>query len=161
MTYSTYKIIKSILFYSSTYFVLRETNRNIFYFKIFQTFSQSIWICLLITIISFTISLKLISKLKIDDPKSIQTLLILGVYCQQGFNTRFSSISIHCLITFLHLSGIVAFNFYTSNLVSTLVDSKFQFNINTLDDIANSDIPVGFDNTSITRQWILVFFLLL
>lgn len=83
-------------------------------------------------------------------------MISFGIYCQQSFQWPFTSISIRCLMISLHISGLLAYNFYTSLSVSTIVDSKFVSNINNIHDLVNNRIPLGVTNTIIRRHLIKV-----
>lgn len=51
-----------------------------------------------------------------------------------------------CLFITLLLLGIIVNNYYTSILLSTLIQTKPQNQIKTITDLANSNLDIGFDN---------------
>lgn len=74
-------------------------------------------------------------------------VVTFGTICQQGNQISFRLLSGRFLVLFLLLSSILIHNFYTSILVSTLIESSFWTAIQTIQDLADSDIPVGFSNS--------------
>lgn len=76
-------------------------------------------------------------------------LLSLGAFCQQGNNYKVKLISTRCLFIFLFFTGTLLFNFYASVLVSHLVNMKYESNVNTMSDLIDSDLDVGFLNSSV------------
>lgn len=81
-------------------------------------------------------------------------LVSLGAFCQQGNQYHTSSISIRILIIFIQISGLLAYNFYTSIVVSSTIQTKYDSTIRTAKDLANSSMSIGFANTSVYRHWI-------
>lgn len=141
----------------STYFFIYSTDTRSFHLRIFETFSLSVWICLAFSIIVTGLSLKHLLELKNNDLSYVHTFLIsFGVYCQQGYQGHTNSVSARCLVIFLYLSGILTYNFYTSVLVSIIVDSKFETNLKNGNDIAKSNIHLLFRNTSFINYWLKV-----
>lgn len=63
-----------------------------------------------------------------------------------------SFLSGRCLFITLFLISTLVYNFYTSILVSTLIDSSPKNHINTLKDLANSKLEIGFDDAINTRD---------
>lgn len=57
---------------------------------------------------------------------------------------------------FLLLSSIVVYNYYTSVLVSTLVGSPLKTKIKTLEDLAESELKIGFEDVPYLRGFINV-----
>lgn len=92
-----------------------------------------------------------------NELNDVHTMLIsFGVYCQQGYQGRTNSVSARCLIFCSYISGILAFNFYTSVLVSTIVDSKYESNMKTAADFGESNYSLEIQNESLARYWIQV-----
>lgn len=124
-----------------------------------KEFSSHIWISIIISIGIVAFSLKMILKLKNENKEEISPFLItFGIYCQQGFHGCVSAISIRCLIIFLYLSGMMVYNFYTSVLVSTLVESKYETNILSVLDLVKSDLSILLSNTNVIRHFQEVLF---
>lgn len=61
-----------------------------------------------------------------------------------------------CLFIFLFLTSIMIYNYYTSVLLSSLVDSSDHNKIKTLTDLANSNLKIGFEDVAYTRSYINV-----
>lgn len=73
-------------------------------------------------------------------------------YTPSSFSGRF------LFITLFLLSSLV-FNFYTSILVSTLIESLPKNNIKTIENLADSKLNVGFDDIINTRVYLNVCYL--
>lgn len=85
-----------------------------------------------------------------------QFLLSIGAFCQQGSNHKITLLSTRCLIIFLFLSSILTYNFYTSVLVSYLVNVKYESEVNNMDDLMDSDVSIGFADSHTMRYFLSV-----
>lgn len=103
------------------------------------------WITIWIVIVAFSSILHKIQKASgFTSNYSLMILLCFGVFCQKSFPTKYLTRSIRYSIIFLFPTSFVIYNFYTSALVSTLVDIKPISSINDRHELENSDIPIGF-----------------
>lgn len=60
------------------------------------------------------------------------------------------------LVLLAFIASIVICNFYASVMLSTLVGTKYEPQVTTLEQLANSDIPVGIHNASYVRNFLEV-----
>lgn len=97
--------------------------------------------------------MKFVSKWTGRDLQRISTFLLLfGAFCQQGTNDTISKTSTRFLIVFLFIASLLAHNFYTSVVVSTLVEIDYDSSVTNLNELSESDIPVGFFNTTVVKN---------
>lgn len=119
--------------------------------------TPSVWLCLGLSIFITGLSPKILSEMKIIERNNASSFLVsLGIYCQQGNAAPTNFISTRCLIVFVYLSGILSYNFYTSVLISIIVDSKFETKIKTAEDIVNNNVKIKLRDDFIYRHWIEV-----
>lgn len=71
-------------------------------------------------------------------------LLSVGTFCQQGAYGQVKMISSHTIICCMLFSSLLFYNFYTSILVSMLIEAKHETSINTIDDLIESNFLVRF-----------------
>lgn len=83
-------------------------------------------------------------------------LFSFGAFCQQGIRSRMTMPSTHLLIFFIFLSSALLHKFYTSVLVSIIVGPRYISDIKTKEDLADSDMPIGFFNSVYGKDFILV-----
>lgn len=123
----------------------------------FKPFDIFIWISILLIIIITTLTLKLILKLEKHDTSIVHTFILsVGAFCQQGVHHRMSLCSIRLYVFSLLIAGLLIYNFYTSVLVSTIIDVRFDSNINSKDDLVRNNIPMAFQNSTIMRSFLNV-----
>lgn len=128
-----------------------------FSLKISKPFAASIWATIIMTVCLIAYLLRFFSKYECIEFKSSSAFLLsLGAFCQQGTYHKISMLSTRCLLAFLFVTSVLAYNFYTSVLVSHLVDMKYESNIDSMDDLTEKDIPVGFFNSTETRNFLNV-----
>lgn len=145
-----------ILLYS-TVFYFRATNTEIFDFDIFKPFKSSVWLSFVLLILAFSCLLRYIFKYEGGELETVSTfLLAFGAFCQQGINTPISMNSTRCLIVFMFISSVLTYNFYTSVLVSTLVETKRETNIKTKEDLVSNNIPIAFFDSTLIRGFLNV-----
>lgn len=100
---------------------------------------------------------KIFAKYEANDFKIISFFLLsLGVFCQQGTSYNITLTSIRCLFIFILFAGILIYNFYTSVLVSHLVNIKYKSSINSIDDLTDSQLDIGFQNISLNKNFFRV-----
>lgn len=75
----------------------------------------------------------------------------LGALCQQGNEIRVHLLSGRCAAIFLLIFSALIHKFYTSVLISKLVESFPEAEYTDLRTLADSDISVGFRNSNIIR----------
>lgn len=61
-----------------------------------------------------------------------------------------------CLFLSLLIMSLLTYNYYTSILVSTLVQNTSKNKIKTLTDLANSDLHIGFDDNNLIKNYLNV-----
>lgn len=83
-------------------------------------------------------------------------LVSFGALCQQGMCLKIKWSSTRCIFICLFLMNMIVCYFYTSKLVSTLVEIKPETNIENIEDLANSDLPIGISDATITRTYLNV-----
>lgn len=128
-----------------------------FNLDILNPFDTSIWIILVLIIIFITIAINFTfhyEKINLSILSSL--ILCLGIFSSQGIYLKISSISNRVLIISLFITGFMIRNFYTCGLVSFLVESKYESNIKTKDDLAESDLNIGFVDSIVIRHYISV-----
>lgn len=129
-----------------------------FDFGIFKPFARTVWVAIIVLILSFSCILRLILAWHRHELRSASAfVLTFGAVCQQGFHSRAFSNSIRCLVIFLFVSGLLLYNFYTSVLVSTIVETRSKTPIKSREDLAESNVPVGFQNSGLVRNYMNVF----
>lgn len=125
--------------------------------RIFKPFTANIWLLIVIFTMAVTILLNFLSRWESNRFKTSSLFLIsFGAFCQQGTNHKITLISTRLLILFLFFNGLLANNFYTSELVSHLVNMKYESNIKDMNELIKSDIPIGFFNSTLIRNYIHV-----
>lgn len=67
-----------------------------------------------------------------------------------------SMLSGRCMFLSLLILSLLIYNYYTSVLVSTLVQSSSKNKIKTLTDLAESDLDIGFDDIPWSRVYLNV-----
>lgn len=101
--------------------------------------------------------LKIFSKWENNEFRNLPLFLLsFGAFCQQGNFCKTSLISTRCLITFLFLASILSYNFYTSVLVSHLVEVKYESSVNSIDELVESETPIGIFNSIAGRNFLNV-----
>lgn len=149
-------LILLLLFHRVPIYV-RAIDINIFEFDIFKPFHYTVHITYLITVLIIISVLQIFSKWECKEFQDLSLFLLsIGALFQQGANYKISLISTRCFILFIFLVGILTFTFYTSNLVSRLVNLKYESDINSMDDLMNSDISIGFLDALTTRNFVKV-----
>lgn len=124
---------------------------------ILKPFEISVWIAIILLLCIIASILKLFSKQSRVDFKHMPTfILTFGVYCQQGVQNSISTNSARCLLIFLSASSILLYNFYTSVLVSTIIETRRESKITSKEDLARSNIPVAFQNAGQIKNFIRV-----
>lgn len=130
----------------SAVFFYRATNVNALNVDtMFKPFDCTVWYIISLLILLFTFVLKLSFRRESNAVKDVSTLLIsVGAFCQQSIHIKASTVSSRSLILCLIISSFLLYNFYTSQLVSMLVESKHETDIKTIVDLAESDVSIGF-----------------
>lgn len=109
----------------------------------------SVWVTAIALILIITLFLRYLSKYENNEFKLHSFFLLpFGAFCQQGITYKASLFSTRCLIIFLFLTGLLLCNFYSSVLVSHLVDMKYESKVNTIEDLAESDLEIGLLNST-------------
>lgn len=134
---------------------MRATDIDMLSLGIFKPFVMSVWMVLIFMIVIIGFLLSFFSKWETKEFKHLSLFLLsLAAFCQQGTNYKISLISTRFLITFLFIIGILSYNFYTSVLVSHLVNIKYESEVNSMDDLIVSGIPIGFYNSTVIRNYL-------
>lgn len=124
---------------------------------VFKPFMFWVWIAIVGTIIAFGLLLKLMSRWEQEGIESSSVfVLTFGAFCQQPAPGRISLSSTRCLLFFLFTISMIMCNFYTSTVVSTIVNVRPETSIKTKEDLANSDMPVGFQDGPTIRGFFIV-----
>lgn len=116
---------------------------------IFKPFEPSVWIILFVTIITFMCMLKILFSFERNELKSSVAILSLGAFCQQSIQNKISLNSTHLSIIFLFITSALVYNFYTSLLISTLLDTKRDTNQREITELTQSNISIGFLNSTV------------
>lgn len=143
----------------STVFYLRATDHRMINFDIFKPFVCSVWMSYILLFFTFTAFLNFLVKLdsKKEDLRNLSPfMLTFGAFCQQGMSNKVSLKSMRCVIICLFLTSMLMYYFYTSMLVSSLVEIRPETNIKNKDDLAKSSIPIGFLDSTLVRGFIKV-----
>lgn len=147
----------------SSVFFIRATNIDILNLDVFKPFNYLVWICSVVTFLLFGQMLKIFFNFDKTIKDEMSTHLItLGALCQQGAHISVDSLSSRCIIISLLFASLLLYNFYTSVSVSMIVQRKYETNIKTKEDLANSDVDVGFLDSFTMRfflnvSWIAPF----
>lgn len=80
----------------------------------------------------------------------------LGIYCQQSTQFKMKMNSTRCLLILLLVSSLLIHSFYTSTVVSSTINSQHDSSLQTKEDLANSDIAIGFQKAAATNAFLLV-----
>lgn len=118
-----------------------------------KPFASIIWYSLILTILLASVVMAIIFRWQgrhhptaaMSSQGDSAIVTVFAVYCQQGYSRMPTLFSGRCLFIFLFLSSIMVYNYYTSVLVSTLVESSSQTNIRNVYDLADSNLKIGFD----------------
>lgn len=123
----------------------------------FHPFKYNVWIVLILIGIIFGVILRILLKREnINVGLGSSILLCYGAFCQQSFHKKIFSLPAQCLLLFLFISSYLIYNIYTSTLVSSFMETKPETNIQTKEDLAKSNIPIGFCNAETIRNFINV-----
>lgn len=120
----------------------------------FKPFPVSVWMLIVISIFIVSILLKLIFEWGNMQINEISTFILsTGVFCQQGINENIALMSsTKILLTVFFVTSILINNFYTSLVVSFLVHTNYNTNSTSLADLTNGNLPIGFYNTTATKN---------
>lgn len=135
-------------------FYLRETKYSIYNYKILKPFEGTVWITFSILLIIFWFILKI--SFQYEKHNESTSLLCFGAFCQQTYSKNYFSISARCLIIFLFISSLLIHKFYTSNLISNLVETKRKPTITNKNDLARSNVPIGFCDLTTIKNFVKV-----
>lgn len=80
----------------------------------------------------------------------------IGAFCQQGSAHVPSTISGRSVHILLHLAAVIIYNYYTSIVVSILIDSPSTSSIDTIPKLADSRMEIGIDPEPYTISYIYV-----
>lgn len=135
-------------------------SKNVF----LKPFLTEVWICILFLCIAIGIVLKIVyfyeNKIKIV--KFIPSMVLLtvingiGAFCQQGSANVPSTISGRSVHILLHLAAVIIYNYYTSIVVSILIDSPSGSSIDSITKLADSKMEIGIDPEPYTFSYIYV-----
>lgn len=151
--------------FKSVFMFLTPKHEEIFNDSIFlQPFDKKVWIYTMFSIILISILLKVIFYYEIpinhnnDFYPSWLTVLIgsLGAICQQGYNLKSKLYSGKFIIIILLFFTFILYNFYTSNVVSTLISSPIKTKIKTLRQLADSNLKIGIEKIGYTTAFLYV-----
>lgn len=147
---------------SSTIFFYR---RSPYDFKlnwdVFRPFRFLIWVGILASIALVSLFMKAIFDWERKLIKSVLKrclsigytfVVTFGAICQQGTQLSFRLLSGKFLVVFLLLGSIIIHNYYTSVLVSTLIKSTAETGMHTIWDLADSELRVGLNNSTLTKS---------
>lgn len=110
---------------------------------------------LIIFVSSYTLSI--IHKWKRHSQRDFSAfLLTFGAFCQQGMQHRIHLYSYHFSSMSFLISGLLVYNFYTSVLVSTIVDIRYDSVIKNKKDLLESNMPIGFHNSEVIQNFVKV-----
>lgn len=84
--------------------------------------------------------------------------MIWGTICQQGVIYKISLISTRCLVLFILIAGILTYNFHASDVVSRVVNMKYESDVKTTDDLIESDKSIGLLDSATIRNYLKVSF---
>lgn len=142
--------------YARHYIFFRATDTHVFNFQILKPFLFSIWLKFTLLLAAIGLLLKFVLRFENENIKSISILLLtLGIYCQQGAHHKTTLNATRFIISFLFFSSILTYNLYTSIVVSSLIDFKYESKIKYFNDLIESDIEIGFYDESKILQTML------
>lgn len=154
--------IFSISFRNVFYF--RDTKINMFDRDIFKPFELSIWIILFLIILLFSYLLKILFKYEqkeLRSGSSSTAILSLGAFCQQSIGNKIIMNSTRILIIFLFVTSALVYNFYTSLLISALLDDKTDTSLKQINELTESNISIGFLNSTVLLNLLQVCLLII
>lgn len=147
----------SNVYFFREYFYFRATNFEPFTFEFFKTFQPQIWTIHLLLLFLLSSALSIIFKYEYKRAMPATSVITcFGIYCQQGVHFKISSISMRCLTLFLLVSSLIIYNFYTSGIVSFLIENKYETDIKTKEDLAESSSSISFSNSIVIKSLITV-----
>lgn len=145
-----------ILFLRSVFF-LRATDLDAFRIEIFKPFICSVWAAILIVILLFSCILHELYKRERKQSRfALIFLQCFGTFCQQSISHQTNMCSTRCSIMILFVSSFIIYNFYTSELVSSLLKTKPFTSVTNKERLADSNIPIGFCNSGTIKNFINV-----
>lgn len=156
-TYIIYRGTSVDLWFSSrsSNFFFRATEFSLFGSDIFKPFTQNVWIAISVSVILLSVLLKFLMNYERGEADQVSSFILsLGAFCQQSFQRSISMPSSRCFVLFLFISSAMVYRFYTSKLVSIIVDPRYESKIQNKEDLANSDMSIGFLNTSSITSFI-------
>lgn len=147
---------------SSTIFFYRQSRYDFkLNWDVFRPFRFLIWLGILASIALVSLSMKAIFDWERKLIKSVLKrclsigytfVVTFGAICQQGTQLSFRLLSGKFLVVFLLLGSIVIHNYYTSVLVSTLIESTAEAGMHSIRDLADSELRVGLNNSTLTKS---------
>lgn len=132
----------------------------------FKPFSPTVWICIVLTIALTSILLRIAFSCESEINESVRVLkrnreavviLSLGAFFLQGNGISFRLMSGRYLTIIMLVCSILIHDFYTSVMVSSLVESAPKATFTNLRDLADSALSFGFFNVSHSLNFLEVF----
>ena len=132
----------------------------------FKPFCLSVWLSLVIIVILTSVCLKLCFAVEAKSQVFNQLLFVpswmliiistIGAICQQGSSAVPFQYSGRIVFIVFFLSSVLLYNFYTSEIVSSLIGSPVKSNIKTLKQLTDSKMGIGIDNAAYTLTYLNV-----
>lgn len=117
-----------------------------------------VWIAIFLSIIIFSAFFRfIINKQERQNYRSASVIMLtFGAFCQQTVCYPISKNSLHSFIFILLIFCLMIHKYYTSMLFSIIVNPNYVTDIQNKEDLSNSDLPIGFLNTTSIRNFIKV-----
>lgn len=145
-------------FNSRTFFFFRTTSDiDIFQRDFLKPFHTYIWIGLASVVILMSVLMRIILNYQSMKSSNTSTFITtFGAFCLQGAHFSPLLSSGRLLFISLFFLSILIYNYYTSLLVSTLVQTTSRNKIKTLTDLADSNLDLVFEDLVYMRSFFRV-----
>lgn len=136
-------------------FVFQSSRDSVFDPSAFvDPFTTSVWICLILFLIVFSLALKAVFKCErilqrrnFCPSISLTSIMSFGALCQQGTSIVPQTIPGKCVHVIMYLTCLLLHHYYASEAVSSLIDIPLRSSIRNLRNLADSSMGIGMDES--------------
>ncbi|XP_017775596.1 PREDICTED: glutamate receptor 2-like [Nicrophorus vespilloides] len=144
-------------------FVFRHPKRKAAFEVFLRPLQKFVWVTIVFAIVVVALILKFVVKFEaqirgntrnreIESTWSSMLLMILGALCQQGCSNIPAFISGRIVTIFVFVFSVLLYQFYSGSIVSFLLMQPAK-TMNTIRDLAFSDLRMGCEDILYTRQY--------
>ncbi|XP_055711446.1 ionotropic receptor 75a-like [Phlebotomus papatasi] len=117
-------------------------------------FTTSVWICLILFLIVFSLALKAVFKCErilqqrsFCPSISLTSIMSFGALCQQGTSIVPQTIPGKCVHVIMYFTCLLLHHYYASEAVSSLIDIPLKSSIRNIRNLADSSMNIGMDES--------------